>query len=56
MSQDKRKPTEEEMNVLTVFLAMAKHVIHCKKCAAKQAEIMNHAQIPSKDILDPGVG
>lgn len=45
------KPTKDEMNTMMVLLAMAKHIIHCKACAKKQAEIMNHAQIPADPDL-----
>lgn len=50
-SNDKRpksKPTKEEMDKLMALLAVAKHIIHCKKCAQLEADIFNHAQIPTE--------
>ena len=49
---NKRKPTKEEMDKLMSLLAVAKHIIHCKKCAQLEADIMNHAQIPVEGISE----
>lgn len=32
------------------LLTLAKHIIHCKECAQKEADIFNHAQIPAEGI------
>ncbi len=44
------KPTKQEVDTMMILLAMAKHIARCTKCAQLQADIMNHAQIPSKNI------
>ncbi len=51
-SQQKRKPTKEEMDKLMSLLALAKHIIHCKECAQLEADIFNHAQIPAEGITE----
>lgn len=48
----KSKPTKEEMDKLMSLLAVAKHIIHCKKCAQLEAGIFNHAQIPAEGITE----
>ncbi len=50
------KPTKEEMDKLMSLLAVAKHIIHCKGCAQKEADIFNHAQIPADGISENPVG
>lgn len=47
------KPTKKEMDTIMVLLAQAKHIIHCKSCAELQAKIMNHAELPAKDMENP---
>ena len=44
----KKKPSKEEMDKLMALLAVAKHIIHCKKCAQLEADIFNHAQLPTE--------
>jgi len=46
------KPTEQELDTMMVLLAMSKHVIGCNQCAQKQADIMNHAGLPTQGIRD----
>lgn len=50
-----KKPTKKEMDTIMTLLALSKHVINCKECAQKQADIMNHANFPTEGITkEPG--
>jgi len=34
------------------LLSLSRHVQRCEECAKRQADIMNHAQIPLPDHLE----
>jgi len=45
------KPTQEERDTVMTLLSLAKHIMRCKECAQRQADIMNHADLPLPDHL-----
>lgn len=49
--EDSPKPTKEELDTMMTLLTLAKHVKRCKECAQKQADIMNHGNLPLPEHL-----
>ena len=46
--------TKQEMDTMMTLLGLSKHIINCKECAQRQADIMNHAQFPIPDHIQEG--